>query len=220
MRARRAKRRRRREHGLGGWAVVGILLLVLPAAGACRQERPALSAAEEARLDSVGRAAAGSLATGLMGRLREAVEERGPAGAVSFCSDRAIPLTREIEGGLGPGIEVKRTSVRYRNPANAPDSLEAAALRYFEAADDEAGGGPSSYVQHAGDGEWRYYRPLTVQPLCVRCHGPAEELAPGVRRVLEEEYPADRATGYRPGDFRGVIRVSVPVERLREAGES
>jgi hypothetical protein len=65
-------------------------------------------------------------------------------------------------------------------------------------------------VQAVSEDEMRYYAPLMVAPLCVQCHGAAEALEPGVREILRDRYPDDRATGYAAGDFRGVIRVSIP----------
>jgi len=56
----------------------------------------------------------------------------------------------------------------------------------------------------------RSYAPMRVGEVCVRCHGDPDDLAPGVADLLAEEYPEDRATGYAMGDFRGVIRVSIP----------
>jgi hypothetical protein len=41
---------------------------------------------------------------------------------------------------------------------------------------------------------------------------------PGVRRVLSERYPEDLATGYEAGDFRGVVRVSIPAEMEDQNG--
>lgn len=49
-----------------------------------------------------------------------------------------------------------------------------------------------------------------MQPFCVQCHGASDELAEGVADVLSEHYPEDEATGYSAGDFRGLIRVTVP----------
>jgi len=69
-----------------------------------------------------------------------------------------------------------------------------------------------------GDDALRYYRPLVVNELCVQCHGPATALAPEVLAALSDLYPSDRATGYLPGDFRGLIRVRIPREALEGAG--
>jgi hypothetical protein len=103
-----------------------------------------------------------------------------------------------------------------RNARNAPDSLEQAALAYFQSVADSAGELPASWVQDAGAEGHRYYEPLRVVQLCVPCHGPVDSIAPDVRAVIAQRYLEDRATGYTPGDFRGLIRVTVPASRARE----
>lgn len=150
-------------------------------------------------------------------RLQAHVAEEGPAGAMAYCAAEAQNLTRQARDQLGPGIGIKRTSFRYRNPANAPDSLEAAALERFRAAVERGDSLPDHLVQPAGEDAYRYYRPLVVGPLCVQCHGPRESLDPEVRALLRERYPDDRATGYRVGDFRGVIRVTIPASMVGPA---
>jgi len=173
----------------------------------------ARSAADTAAVVAIGDSAALALSRALMSRAQEALREGGPAHAIDFCSELAIPITLEVQRRLPDGVTVKRTSTRIRNPLNSPDSLERAALAYFES---ELAAGrplPPYHIQRA-DGEWRYYKPIVVAEFCTHCHGPRERLDPSVRRVLAERYPNDQATGYSPGDFRGVIRVSVP-ERSR-----
>lgn len=186
-------------------------------AGACASERPALTPEREARVVEVGRRAAGVLVAELGPRLQAHVAEEGPAGALAYCAAEAQDLTRRAQEDLGAGIEVKRTSFRYRNPANAPDSLEAAALERFQTAVEAGDSLPDHLVQVAGEEAYRYYRPLVVGPVCVRCHGPADSLNREVRALLRERYPQDRATGYRVGDFRGVIRVTVPAATVGSA---
>jgi hypothetical protein len=125
-----------------------------------------------------------------------------------------------VEAGLEGGLALKRTSFRYRNPANAPDKAEEEALLFFESAVRESGSAPSHFVQRLSEEELRYYQPLFVGEFCLQCHGDPEGLSPDVQRVLQERYPEDLATGYEAGDFRGVVRVSVPVSALAESGLS
>lgn len=168
----------------------------------------AIPAATRQAVVELGSAASRELGATLISRLQAKLAEEGPVGAVEFCSVRGIPLTSEVSREVG--FEVKRTSTRIRNPANAPDSLERAALEYFES---EAAAGdslPAAFVQRTPAGDYRHYQPLRVQPFCLQCHGSEEELAEGVAEVLAERYPDDRATGYAAGDFRGLIRVTVP----------
>ena len=161
--------------------------------------------AEATRL---GQDAATLLATTLVRQLSAKLEGGGPEAAITFCSDEALPLTRTVNEELGD-LEVRRTSSRLRNPANAPDARDREALAWFESGA-ARGSLPPNRLQTTGDEAVRYYQPLIVNELCVQCHGPEEELAPSVRRLLQELYPDDRATGYRPGDLRGLIRVIIP----------
>jgi hypothetical protein len=55
-----------------------------------------------------------------------------------------------------------------------------------------------------------------VAPMCVACHGPADRLDPDVQAILLERYPDDQATGYEPGDLRGVVRATVPAEVVED----
>lgn len=171
---------------------------------------------EVAALEVGGRAADALLGT-LVSNLTAAMQEGGPAAAVEFCSIRAMELTADV--AAAEVLEMKRTSLRYRNPANAPDEHETKALRHFETALAETGALPSAWVQRVGLDEYRYYRPLTVAPPCLKCHGSAGEIDPDVTEILADRYPDDLATGYAAGDFRGVVRVSIPEDRLRPAGD-
>ena len=133
---------------------------------------------------------------------------------IEFCSGRALALTDSVSGSLGEGISIKRVSEKARNPANAPDASELEALRHFAAALGETGELPEDWVQRTPAGELRYYRPLTMQPICLACHGDPATMNPLVLDALGEAYPEDLATGYETGDLRGLVRVTVSADRL------
>jgi hypothetical protein len=154
----------------------------------------------------------------LSSNLRSAMQEGGPVAAMEFCDVQAMPLTRQVTEE--EGMEVKRTSWRVRNPSNAPDALEEAALAHFSEAAGEASGVPAPWVQATGDGGYRFYRPLPTNALCLNCHGDADELAPGVAEALAELYPRDEAVGFDDGELRGLLRVSVPPAALDGEGGS
>jgi hypothetical protein len=208
-------------------ALLVLMALVLPSCGGETPPPPdesldagsapaapaTLDPEREARVLALAEPAAGALAGGLVTRLAAALEEGGPVGAVDFCSLEALPLTREIEEGL-EGLEVKRTTTRTRNPLNAPDSLEAAVLSWLEALEAEGSALPTHVVQADGEAV-RFYRPLRTAALCLQCHGDPAGFSPELRAILAERYPADRAVGYAEGALRGVIRITVPAERLR-----
>lgn len=170
----------------------------------------------DAAVAQVGSDAARQLRETLVKRLTAAIDSGGTASAIDVCALEAGEMTDSIGDAVGPGVAMKRTSTRVRNARNAPDSLEQAALAYFQKVADSAGEMPTSWVQDAGTEGFRYYEPLRVVDLCVQCHGPVDSIAPDVRAVIAERYPEDRATGYTSGDFRGLIRVSVPASRAHD----
>jgi hypothetical protein len=182
----------------------------------CTNDSTEVTPEEEQWVAAVGRESATALAGGLIQRLTAALQEGGAEHAVSFCSQEALSLTATIEQGLTDGIQLKRTSLKYRNPANAPDELETAAIEYFEDALANRHELPPYYVQRASRSDFRYYQPLVVNDLCLQCHGPAETIAPEVRQAIETLYPNDLATGYTVGELRGLISVTVPARVLED----
>jgi hypothetical protein len=169
-------------------------------------------APEVAEIRAVGERAINRLAMTLVNEVSNAVAKGGVEGAVEVCHLKALPLTGEIIAGMPRITAVKRTSLRLRNPANAPDSADTLALQRVEK-EIEAGKPPKLVVQRldldGGKREWRVYRPLGLLPQCVECHGPREQQPAALRAKLEQLYPNDQAVGYLAGHWRGLIRVSV-----------
>jgi len=183
------------------------LVLGLPV---CDQGLPEVTPEEGERITQIAGPAAAELLRTLIGSLTSALDQGGRAQAMEMCSTEAMPLTRMVEAGLGEPMSLKRTTFRYRNPENAPDEGEEAALLFFEREIESQGQAPASFVQRVSTEEVRYYRPLFVGEVCLGCHGDPTSMDPQVRRVLSERYPQDLATGYGAGDFRGLVRVSMP----------
>lgn len=161
------------------------------------------------------RSAAGELMGELLGELSAAMAEGGPPRAVRVCSE----IAQEVQASQGrPGVEVGRTSLRVRNPANAPDNFERRWLESLAAlhAAGELLDEVARVVETEGGGrELRYLKPIVIgAELCLRCHGAEAQLDPEVRRILAKRYPEDRATGYELGDLRGAmtVRVALPAE--------
>jgi hypothetical protein len=169
-------------------------------------------AAENVEVRDIGERAINRLGLTLVNEVSVAVAKSGAAKAIDVCHLRALPLTGEILAGLPRITGVKRTSLKLRNPANAPDAAEQLALERV-GQDLQNGKLPKVLVQRiaqaGGKTEWRVYRPVGIAPQCVTCHGPREALSPELLARLAERYPTDQATGYAPGQWRGLIRVSV-----------
>ncbi len=173
---------------------------------------PLPGALPEAQL-AQARQAADAVMARVRGLLEQEMSRGGPAAAVEACAEKAQGATREE--AAKSGLSVRRVSLRYRNPADAPDDYERAALERL-AAEMKAKGLPpevAEVVTPAGGGaaELRYLRPVVVAPHCLACHGQAADLAPGVAEILARRFPDDPATGYAAGDLRGAVSVRVPL---------
>ncbi len=184
----------------------GFLLATLLAAAA-----PSVPAATVAPADPAlvrAHTAAASLTTELLGQLRKELDAGGPAKAIAVCSEVAPAIAARLSRD---GLTVRRVGTRVRNPANAPDPFEAAVLARWQVAL-ERGTAPKeedAWVDADGVRTLRVMRPIMTGKLCLACHGEASHLDPAVRAALADRYPADRATGYREGDLRGAISVTV-----------
>lgn len=93
----------------------------------------------------------------------------------------------EIAGGQY-GVKGHITSLNPIRPENRPDEWEARALHLFESGESEY----SSVENIDGMKHLRFMHAMTVEQNCLKCHG---------------------AQGYKVGDIRGGISVSVPMDR-------
>lgn len=194
----------------------GLLLLTQ----ACRSSGDTIPPEIELEVARAGEAAAVELTTQLKAHLQEALAQGDLTAAFEACAVLAQPLTAEVQEKFPQGVSVKRASSRFRNPANAPDEWEARALAFFETQLAESGELPEHFCQHDRErGEYRYNRPLIVQNLCLQCHGSPDRMDPSVVSSLLENYPEDRAVGYAEGDFRGIIRVSIPEDTIQDEAD-
>lgn len=192
------------------------LLLALVAAG-CTGTRetvaPVQPAVDTAALAAEAEVVAGQLGNRLKGELMTAMQAGGPLAAIDTCHLQARPVTADT--GAASGWQVGRTSLRLRNPANAPDRWEQSVLEDF-AARIAAGESPAALnaqmLTKTADGghEFRYVKAIVTQEPCTVCHGTA--IAAPIQARLRELYPDDRATGFSAGELRGAFTLSKRID--------
>jgi hypothetical protein len=148
----------------------------------------------------------------LVGEVKRVLATTSPAMAVGMfhLKEYKLPLAGRGEPAV---TALRRTSLRLRNPANTPDEADLAALKKIQS-ELEAGDSVSPVLVQRitlpnQPVEWRVYRPMVVMKQCLDCHGPDKSLAPGVADTLQVFFPRDNAAGYKSGEWRGLIRVSV-----------
>jgi hypothetical protein len=132
--------------------------------------------------------------------------------AVAAMHLKNLELPKPVAGK--PAITaIKRTSLMLRDPQNAPDAADAAALEkiHQQLMDGEK---PDAMIVQRIDRpgkpvEWRVYRPIATSKSCLVCHGDPATFRPEVKAALDHLYPLDKAVDYQAQEFRGVLRVSL-----------
>ena len=157
-----------------------------------------------------GRAAIKSFAGALQEQLKSAMAAGGPTAAIEVCEIAAPAIAAEASEDRG--WTIGRTSLKLRNPDNAPDQWELSVLRDFEArkaaGENPAGIDHAEFVVRGGKRTFRYMKAIGTRAVCTVCHGTA--IAPEVAAALDALYPEDRARGFEVGDIRGAFSITQP----------
>lgn len=196
-------------------SLIPFLLFFLLSGVEPRTGTPLMDDPQVATALAEARAAADLLTGSIRRALFRHMGSGGPVAAVSACADSASAISAAVE--RSSGVVLRRVSLKVRNAANAPDSLETAILNRWAA---EAAGGISPDTTgvwtlrvNGGVEVLHFMKPLFIQAPCLTCHGNPQRIAPDVRTVLRKRYPEDRAVGYKAGEIRGAVVAVVPVPR-------
>ena len=189
------------------WMLLGLLFLI----------PYYTSAVEKADNDMVERAQQSrAVVKTFMGELKHelksALKMGGAVAGIEVCNKLA-PSIAEAQSHK-TGWVVGRTSLRPRNPDNAPDAWESRVLKDFEAR--KAAGEDPKKIEHyevvslKGRRVFRYMKAIpTAEKPCLVCHG--ENIKPAIASKLDQTYPNDKARGYRAGDIRGAFSIVQPM---------
>jgi Protein of unknown function (DUF3365) len=176
---------------LGRFGRAGLVATVLLAGSAARgADEPPRAALDEARKVS------NELVTSVRSELLKAIEASGPLRAIVVCK-YTVP---EIASALSRrhGARITRVSLTPRNPALGwGDAWEQKVLIDFD--------------ERVARRFLRYMKALPMQPVCLSCHGAAEQLSESIRTQLAHDYPHDRATGLQLGKVRGAVTYKKPL---------
>lgn len=159
--------------------------------------------ADNAALEENAKAAIQALAETLKGELEAAMKVGGPVNALVVCNIKAPEIASEVSAGHD--LQISRTSLKHRNPGNAPNEWQTRVLEDFEARK-SAGEDPATLVySEVQDYEFRFMKAIPTGAVCLVCHG--TEISPAVTEKLAKLYPQDKAVGFREGDLRGAFVV-------------
>ena len=143
----------------------------------------------------------------LRAELQISLKAGAPAKAIQVCSKKAPAIAQILSEQTGWSIG--RTSLKVRNPRNAPDAWERDVLNRFEQR--KAEGRNVQDLEHyevmeiEGERVFRYMKAIPTGGACLVCHG--KTLPEEVQAELEALYPGDQARGFEVGDLRGAITI-------------
>jgi PAS domain S-box-containing protein len=103
---------------------------------------------------------------------------------------------------------VRQVSLRFRNPANRPDSYEQRALEAVA-----SGGAQERYevVAENGGRVFRYLLPMIAEKSCLECHGSYEAAPIFVRK----RFPLGHSSyNYHEGETIGAVSIAIPMADL------
>ena len=149
-----------------------------------------------------GKEIASSTFLSLSGELQKAMKTGGFEHALSYCNLNAIALTDSLS--VVHNAEIKRTSLKYRNPKNKPTPIERRVLTEFEV--NKRNGKTLSPQVVKESNQDMFYAPIIVQDMCLKCHGKKEDMAN--YNLISGLYPDDLAYGYQQGELRGMWSIS------------
>lgn len=144
----------------------------------------------------------------LVQHVMKAIETGGTAYAVNYCNERAIFITDSLSSLMQ--VRIQRLSDKNRNPINQLSATSDLAVHNAFLSNAEL----KDSVVHI-NGKPVYYKRIHIaMPTCLSCHGNTKtDIAAGTFQQINKLYPKDRATGYLPGDYRGMWKVSFSADK-------
>jgi len=138
----------------------------------------------------------------LLSNVMQAIKAGGPEYAVTFCNERAMPLTDSL--AKANNCMIQRVSDKYRNPANKLTEYDQEIWKQLNSST------PANPILVAENGKMVFYKPIEIaMASCLTCHGTAgKEINEKTAKIISEKYPNDLATGYEEGDLRGLWKIT------------
>lgn len=145
--------------------------------------------------------------------LKHALQNGGIENAIAFCNLNAMPLVDSLNKRFG--AEIRRASLKPRNPNNVPNDLEKELLEAY-AYQWKDSILLQTNVQALEGNKYLFTSPIFVDnALCLACHGTYDNgLLKKSDDFIKSKYPDDQATGYRNGDLRGIWSITISKKKV------
>ncbi len=140
--------------------------------------------------------------------LKREMNKGSVVNAIAACHSGTDAINRQLTAQSG--WKITRTSLKFRNPKNAPTAWEKQVLLNFEKSISKGAGVKqlqySEIIKQGKHAVFRYMQAIPVSGKCLSCHG--EKISSAVQEKLKQLYPQDNATGYKVGDIRGAFSIT------------
>jgi hypothetical protein len=141
----------------------------------------------------------------LNGEVTNAMKEGGVQHAVRYCNLKAYPLIDSLSEHYK--VSIKRVALKYRNPDNTMRPYEQELFMDYDARNKQKESIMDKVVL-SSDNYLEYYAPIILTTACLACHGsPGTDIKDVDYQLIRTLYPEDKATGFVPGDLRGMWRI-------------
>ncbi len=137
-------------------------------------------------------------------------ESLGSLGEFHIYLHNPALATRELSllSNVNYGWSFRAVSDRYMAPSDKPDSWEKRAIEEIKK---KWKRGMTEYWGWDGN-KFRFAKAIVVKKACLKCHGTKDEIDPVLYKAMVAKYGEEavkRATGYKEGDLRGIISVTI-----------
>lgn len=140
----------------------------------------------------------------LVSQVVKAMQEGGVPNAIAYCNVEALPITARQSEKYG--VKISRIAVRNRNEQNVASKEEQTLFDEWERAMNE--NEPLQPKLLKVDKKKVFYRPITMKPMCLSCHGEVGTQISNVNyEVIKSFYPHDKAVNFIDGSLRGAWKV-------------
>lgn len=137
--------------------------------------------------------------------LMGAIQKKGTLEALSFCNEKAYPLTDSM--AIAHKATIKRVSDKPRNQNNQANKKELTYINTFKT-NIKNNIEPKPIVDLIENKVHVYY-PITTNTMCLQCHGkPNQEIEKPTLMKLANLYPEDKAIGYTINEVRGIWSIT------------
>jgi len=142
----------------------------------------------------------------LKANMKKNMKKGGALQAAKFCSNKATDIEKDINTKYKKGISVKRISLKYRNPDNAPVDDEKIILEQIQRDFNNGKKIPKMIVKQISKNEYKVYKPIFLEKkVCLKCHGDIQHRNKKAYKIIKSKYQNDKAIDYKAGDFRGAF---------------